>query len=69
MDRFVYFMVRVRHPGIGEPADALSGVIERLGVGEKKSFATANQLFDLIMTWPGESSSVQQRAEQITPLP
>ena len=59
MDRFTYFMIRVRHPEPGDAASALSGVIERLGHGEKKPFDTSEQLLQLIGDWAAHPLELQ----------
>lgn len=56
-DRFEYFMIRLRRA-----ADApreLSGQIERLGSGEKRTFDTVEHLLELVATWPGSDRRVQ----------
>ena len=42
---FSYYMIRIQRPGPVRPA-TLSGVIERLGTGEKRFFADGAQLLD-----------------------
>lgn len=42
-----YFMVRVARPTAG-PQPALSGLVERLGTGEKHAFADVAELVRLI---------------------
>jgi hypothetical protein len=67
---FQYFMVRVRRATEVDAADrvsptsiALSGVVERLNSGEKRAFATANELLQLVTTWPESPSNVQPARE------
>ncbi len=48
--RFAYFMVRLQRPAPGGAA-ALAGVVERLGTGEKRSFASAAELSALLDLW------------------
>ena|SRR5689334_10073012 len=51
-ESFEYYMVRVRrtpdHPG------QVSGQVERLGTGEKRGFASGEQLAGLVAAWSGE---------------
>ena len=56
MDRFDYYLVRVRRRQIGDPTEALAGVIERLGTGEKTAFAAVNELIALIRAGSAHSS-------------
>ena len=52
VDEFAYFMIRVRRKaGKGSEADPLSGVVERLGSGEKSEFEGPDQLIGLIANW------------------
>jgi hypothetical protein len=46
-----YFMIRV-HPDRSAEPPAISGVIERLVTGEKRSFAGAAELVRLLAAWP-----------------
>jgi hypothetical protein len=49
---YAYFVVRVTR---GPPArGALGGLVERLGTGEKRAFATAAELIDTLSAWVGE---------------
>ena len=48
-ERFEYFMVRVSR--FDEDPDRVSGMIERLGSGEKRSFATGEHLVQLVGAW------------------
>ncbi len=48
--RFAYFMVRLQRPAAGGDR-ALAGVVERLGTGEKRTFASAAELSDLLELW------------------
>lgn len=45
-ERFEYFMIRVAR-SMNDP-DKLSGLLERLGSGEKQSFDTGEQLVQLV---------------------
>lgn len=44
---FSYFMIRLS-PGAGE----VSGVVERIGTGEKRTFASGQELVTLVSGWP-----------------
>ena len=59
VDEFAYFMIRVRrNAGKGADGSPLTGVIERLGSGEKCAFEDAKELVRLVNTWslPAESA-------------
>lgn len=66
---FSYFMVRIQRPGLARQA-ALSGVIERLGTGETRSFSSGAQLLELLGSWldgfkmqvPAGGSNGEERA-------
>jgi hypothetical protein len=45
---FDYFVVRLHRTG---PPDRITGMVERLGSGEKQPFDTAEDLTRLICTW------------------
>lgn len=47
---FAYFMLRVRREA--DRPGSVSGTIERLGTGEKSSFADSRQLLELLHSWP-----------------
>lgn len=49
---FDYFMVRSQQRD-GSPPRTLSGVIERLGTGEKRPFRTTGELLRLMEGWSG----------------
>ena len=52
--RFRYYMIRVQTPANATPADGspeLSGVVERLGSGEKRDFADGDELVRLVTAW------------------
>jgi hypothetical protein len=55
--RFEYFMVRLRWTG--DAPGELSGQIERLGSGEKRTFDTGVHLLELVAKWPGPDRKVQ----------
>ena len=57
---FSYFMVRIQRADAARPA-AVSGVIERLGTGEKRSFADGTQLLELLGSW-SDGSKMQAPA-------
>jgi hypothetical protein len=63
---FQYFMVRVRRTtdagadgGVPPEGHPLTGVVERLNSGEKRNFASANELLQLVAAWTGSSANVQ----------
>ncbi len=56
--RFAYFMVRLQRPAAGGDT-TLAGVVERLGTGEKREFASAAELYDLLELW---SAAAEERA-------
>ena len=47
-DRFHYFMLRLHSRGADSP---VTGTVERLGTGEKRTFETAESLIDVLRTW------------------
>ena len=50
---FSYFMIRVHHEaGEGAGRAEVAGVVERLGTGEKRAFASGQELVDLVGGWP-----------------
>lgn len=53
-----YFMIRV-HPDRSREPPEISGVVERLGTGEKLMFAGAGELVKLLGTWPDPASKMQ----------
>ena len=53
-----YFMIRV-HPDRSAEPPHISGVIERLGTGEKLTFAGADELVRLLGCWPEPISKMQ----------
>lgn len=66
--RFAYFMVRLQRPAAGGEA-GLTGVVERLGTGEKRAFASAAELSELLDLWspaadPRPPSQPRQREER-----
>ncbi len=63
-DRFDYFMVRVTRT---EDDARLTGLVERLGTGEKRSFGSGQQLLWLVGAWTDAHSNLQARAETGNP--
>lgn len=63
-DRFDYFMVRVTRT---EDDARLSGLVERLGTGEKRSFGSGQQLLWLVGAWSGAESNLQGRRDTSNP--
>jgi hypothetical protein len=59
--QFRYFMVRVRDaidaPVVGD--DQLTGIIERLAGGEKRSFADTAELIRLMARWPDTGPNME----------
>ena len=53
-----YFTIRV-HPDRGHEPPRISGVIERLGTGEKLTFADADELIRVLGSWPEAVSKMQ----------
>jgi hypothetical protein len=53
-----YFMIRV-HPDRSAEPPRISGVIERLGTGEKLTFADTTELIGLLGSWPKPASKMQ----------
>ena len=52
MDQFSYYMIRIRHsPAQSQSESLLAGVVERLGVGEKRIFADDAELLRLLRAW------------------
>ena len=60
MAEFRYFMLRLRREPDGAAAgpEALGGVVERLGSGEKHGFANARELLHLLGTWAESASNM-----------
>lgn len=44
VDDFAYFRIRIGREEGGQAPAALSGVVERIGTGEKRSFASGDEL-------------------------
>ena len=51
-ERFAHYMIRVSRRGPDH--EALSGLVERLGSGEKERFETTAELMRLLAAWPDE---------------
>ena len=47
---YAYFVVRLRRPPPGS-RNTIGGVVERLRTGEKRAFATAAELIEVLDTW------------------
>lgn len=62
MDEYQYYMVRVRF-AYPVPADRahvpLNGIVEELGTGEKREFASSPELVQLLTTWTQPSANMQ----------
>ncbi|MBI4419801.1 MAG: hypothetical protein HY560_03180 [Gemmatimonadetes bacterium] len=54
---FSYFMIRVQRPVPARPA-TVSGLIERLGTGDKRQFSSERELLALLRTWPADPSKM-----------
>jgi hypothetical protein len=55
---FTYFVVRLQHAAsMGRPPE-LSGVVERLVSGEKRTFGNAAELVRLLQAWAQASEAV-----------
>ncbi len=58
LEHHSHFMLRVRR-GMAEPAGApadLEGLVEHLGTGEKRPFASGAELLRLVASWCGRSA-------------
>ncbi len=63
MERFAYYMLRIRR-GPGAPPDgSLSGLVEQLATGEKQSFASGEELIRIVGEWPDAERKI--RPEQL----
>ncbi len=56
-ERFDYFMIRVTRSD--NDRDRVSGLVERLGSGEKRSFETGDQLLRMVGGWFESSFKLQ----------
>ena len=50
LTRFAYFMIRVHNVTDAGPR-SVSGLVERLGTGEKRSFQDGEELLGLLSSW------------------
>lgn len=62
MEEFDYFMIRIRRPAPGAPARTVSGVVERLGTGEKRSFESSEELLHFVSGDPRRMDNMQPEA-------
>jgi hypothetical protein len=55
MDEFSYYTIRIRRSSPSDQPEPppLTGVVERLGAGEKQSFADGAELLRLLSAWAG----------------
>jgi len=66
VDEFAYFMIRVRRKaGKGAEGSPLTGVIERLGSGEKYAFENAKELVRLVNTWSLPAESAREACDEV----
>jgi len=56
---FSYFLIRLRRTAHG-PDGGLAGLVERLGTGEKKSFASADELLALVSGSGSAFASIEE---------
>lgn len=61
MDEYDYFMIRICRPASALP-QRLSGVVERLGTGVKRMFATGEELLRLMGGEPSGPAGVKSGA-------
>jgi hypothetical protein len=57
VERVTYFMLRVHHPRDDLLGD-VTGMVERLGAGEKRTFGSAQDLLALVRRWPTEAPTM-----------
>jgi hypothetical protein len=55
---FDYFVLRLSRQDIG--SEEVSGMVERLGSGEKRRFDTGEQLIELVRQWSGRGDEVHE---------
>lgn len=61
MEQFGYYMIRIRHSPTGSRSGPLlSGIVERLGAGEKQSFAGGEELLRLLSGWTEGLTNMRQ---------
>jgi hypothetical protein len=53
---YAYFVIRTQRAAAPLPAQ-LAGIIEQLGTGEKQSFASGQELLNLVTAWPKAASA------------
>lgn len=53
-----YFLIRVSHPLAGDPR-TLPGMVERLGIGEKRSLQSGEERLRLLAVWPGMETKIR----------
>jgi hypothetical protein len=58
VERVTYFMLRLHHPR-DYPLGDVAGMVERLGAGEKRTFASGEELLGLVRRWPTEAPTMQ----------
>lgn len=51
MDHFSYFMLRLRQVDPPAAAAAVTGTVQQLSTGEKRTFADADELLALLAAW------------------
>ncbi len=64
-ERFEYFMIRVTRSD--KDPERVSGLLERLGSGEKRSFETGNQLLQMVGGWFAFDLNLQPSTEPRNP--
>jgi hypothetical protein len=71
LELYSYFMVRVRHASSPDPRSPApcTGLVERLDTGEKRVFASADELLRLLGTWRSGSISIPADAATGQPEP
>jgi hypothetical protein len=52
VERFAYFMIRVRRGSLDSAEGTLTGLVEQLATGEKESFASGEELIRIVRRWP-----------------
>jgi hypothetical protein len=55
---FDYFVLRLSRQDVG--SEEVSGMVERLGSGEKRRFDTGEQLIELVRLWSGRGDEVHE---------
>jgi hypothetical protein len=53
IERFAYFMIRVRRGSLASAEGTLTELVEQLATGEKESFASAEELIRIVCRGPG----------------